>query len=507
MSWDPNGMPRTGPLFSPLGAGWTGKLTPPTLRPLGTVRTTPSRTMRLRQRRTQQVAALLALLAAGGVGMYFAWPVMAPLITPYLPAPRTEPVAADAPTSSVSPGAAESPTDPVHESAPQAAPQPAPQAASEQGIDAAADRDTDQTAARVALPRPPSSPVAATVPSQTDTVAVTPAGAEPLTNLLAQQAQSDGVVLPLALSPAPPSSEDQEDTTPAGDNAAPQSAGTNAAGTDAAARGTSGSGIAALPTDPILPLSPGGASDGDTREIARNAARAILSEQPADPVPPPTPTPAPPSVGTPIASALPMPDPASSPGAGLATDPDPVPETTVSERLSAARAAAPEPTAPKPTAPTTKPVSDTPSPRTAPAPAAKPAQPAVVALAAPSLPETVATPPAATPPAATPPAATPAVATPPVTPRSAIPPVSAPGRKPAPPARADRTATLIGEIQTLLRALNIEPGRVDGTLTRQTVQAIQTYQDFAGLPVTGKPDEALLEDLRNVTGLLAPNAQ
>jgi len=39
---------------------------------------------------------------------------------------------------------------------------------------------------------------------------------------------------------------------------------------------------------------------------------------------------------------------------------------------------------------------------------------------------------------------------------------------------------------------------MDGSLDDQTVAAIQSYQQTAGLPVDGKPSQALLEELRAV---------
>ncbi|MEM7653663.1 MAG: peptidoglycan-binding protein, partial [Pseudomonadota bacterium] len=95
---------------------------------------------------------------------------------------------------------------------------------------------------------------------------------------------------------------------------------------------------------------------------------------------------------------------------------------------------------------------------------------------------------------------------------ASLPPIvpSSPKVRPARPERSVASAareepeelTLLAEIQLLLRALDIEPGRVDGTMNRQTVRAIRTYQDFAGLAVTGKADQTLLEDLRSVAGLM-----
>lgn len=90
------------------------------------------------------------------------------------------------------------------------------------------------------------------------------------------------------------------------------------------------------------------------------------------------------------------------------------------------------------------------------------------------------------PPAPPPPAAMPAsapVADPP-------PPVSSPS--PAPLARED-----IKEIQTRLLAFGFNAGPADGNAGRMTEGAIMNYQQKRGLPQTGKPDRALLDQLRD----------
>jgi hypothetical protein len=63
---------------------------------------------------------------------------------------------------------------------------------------------------------------------------------------------------------------------------------------------------------------------------------------------------------------------------------------------------------------------------------------------------------------------------------------------------AGSEAEMLVETKKLLTQLDFQPGPPDGTLDDQTVAAIQAYQQMAGLPVDGKPSEALLEDLRSV---------
>jgi len=65
-----------------------------------------------------------------------------------------------------------------------------------------------------------------------------------------------------------------------------------------------------------------------------------------------------------------------------------------------------------------------------------------------------------------------------------------------PPAQSE--AAMLMEIKKLLGELDFQPGPMDGTLDDQTVAAIQSYQQTAGLPVDGKPSQALLEELRAV---------
>jgi len=68
------------------------------------------------------------------------------------------------------------------------------------------------------------------------------------------------------------------------------------------------------------------------------------------------------------------------------------------------------------------------------------------------------------------------------------------------------TAPVLGrreivEIQTLLAALDFDPGPADGNFGARSRDAARLFQQFAGLPETGEPSRALLEELRAVSGL------
>ncbi len=63
---------------------------------------------------------------------------------------------------------------------------------------------------------------------------------------------------------------------------------------------------------------------------------------------------------------------------------------------------------------------------------------------------------------------------------------------------AQSQAAMVMEIKKLLTQLNFQPGPMDGSLDDQTVAAIESYQQTAGLPVDGKPSQALLDELRAV---------
>lgn len=62
---------------------------------------------------------------------------------------------------------------------------------------------------------------------------------------------------------------------------------------------------------------------------------------------------------------------------------------------------------------------------------------------------------------------------------------------------------LIAEIQRLLAELRLDPGPVNGAAGPQTQQAIRLYQEYAGLPVDGKPTGALLVHLRAIVNQLS----
>jgi len=63
------------------------------------------------------------------------------------------------------------------------------------------------------------------------------------------------------------------------------------------------------------------------------------------------------------------------------------------------------------------------------------------------------------------------------------------------------SAAEIGEIQTLLSRLDLDPGSHDGVLTSATTEAIRSYQEMAGLPADGAANKALLDELRTVAEL------
>ena len=146
------------------------------------------------------------------------------------------------------------------------------------------------------------------------------------------------------------------------------------------------------------------------------------------------------------------------------------------------RAAAPVVTA-RAQPPAVAPAAD-PSPSATPSPA-PPVQTAAVEPA-PASPAAVPAPVADPPPVAVAPVAAPAASTPP----ASTPPVSAPPA--APLARED-----VKEIQARLQAFGFNAGPADGNAGRVTEGAIMNYQQKRGLPQTGKPDRALLDQLRD----------
>ena len=72
-----------------------------------------------------------------------------------------------------------------------------------------------------------------------------------------------------------------------------------------------------------------------------------------------------------------------------------------------------------------------------------------------------------------------------------------------PPSSASLANNEIKEIQTLLDAMNFNPGPVDGSLGSRTTSAIKLYPKFAGLEADGKVSQALLEDLRAVAATMS----
>lgn len=71
------------------------------------------------------------------------------------------------------------------------------------------------------------------------------------------------------------------------------------------------------------------------------------------------------------------------------------------------------------------------------------------------------------------------------------------GPAPAPAAAGLAPAEAL-ELETLLAALALEPGPVDGALDAATARAIGEFQAMAGLPADGQATSALLEELRAV---------
>lgn len=70
------------------------------------------------------------------------------------------------------------------------------------------------------------------------------------------------------------------------------------------------------------------------------------------------------------------------------------------------------------------------------------------------------------------------------------------GPPPPPVYRSD----LVYETQIELTRLGYNPGPVDGIYGRRTGEALATYQDDYGLPVTGEPSPALLDHMRRHPG-------
>lgn len=68
-------------------------------------------------------------------------------------------------------------------------------------------------------------------------------------------------------------------------------------------------------------------------------------------------------------------------------------------------------------------------------------------------------------------------------------------RQAAPAAQQAIQPNLVAQIQQALSNRGYNPGPVDGIMGRRTRAAISQYQANIGLPVTGEPSQALLDDL------------
>lgn len=71
----------------------------------------------------------------------------------------------------------------------------------------------------------------------------------------------------------------------------------------------------------------------------------------------------------------------------------------------------------------------------------------------------------------------------------------------SPAAALDQAA--LEELETLLRDLGFDPGKVDGVVDDDTIAAIRRYQEFAVLPGEPAPSEKLLNELRGVAAAFA----
>ncbi len=56
----------------------------------------------------------------------------------------------------------------------------------------------------------------------------------------------------------------------------------------------------------------------------------------------------------------------------------------------------------------------------------------------------------------------------------------------------------VGKVQKMLVQLGYDPGTLDGTMTAQTHEAIKTFEDRSGMPVTGELSPALLQKLKGL---------
>jgi peptidoglycan hydrolase-like protein with peptidoglycan-binding domain len=93
---------------------------------------------------------------------------------------------------------------------------------------------------------------------------------------------------------------------------------------------------------------------------------------------------------------------------------------------------------------------------------------------------------------------------PPPTPKAdtPAPPTAAPSPPPSPPQPMEParplTTTQIAQLQGRLRALGFDPGKVDGIAGPRTVAAVTEFQTSHNLPVTGKIDTRVLDDVSTI---------
>ena len=132
-----------------------------------------------------------------------------------------------------------------------------------------------------------------------------------------------------------------------------------------------------------------------------------------------------------------------------------------------------------------------------------PPPPPIVVAAAPAPPPAETAEPVVVEPSVSP-ASVPAVSAPPApAPAASVPPaLEPPAPAPAasvPPAPAPLGRGEVREVQTLLLRFGFDPGPVDGAAGRLTEAAVAKYREQRALPQTGKPDRAVLDQLREDT--------
>jgi hypothetical protein len=81
-------------------------------------------------------------------------------------------------------------------------------------------------------------------------------------------------------------------------------------------------------------------------------------------------------------------------------------------------------------------------------------------------------------------------------PPPSVPPIIIAAPETAVPQKGKLEAYEVMEIQTRLKAAGLNPGPLDGLVGGQTASAIKEYEAAKGKPLTGKPDRALLLQLR-----------